>query len=419
MKDIYDNGYKTTEKETLLKMEDMAIKSLNGRFSMLKFPYELENYFNEYDMPVRARRFLIMGVIGLFFYNLFLLNDKLMLPDIYRTAWFIRTLIVTPVLLVSLALIKFRVMKREADFFVAIIIIMIAGSIMVMLLISNHPNVIHYYTGILIVTTFGNIVVRPRFNYALIISISISLLYIFTAFSVSQMNSNAVINSCIVLLVNTILTLFGNFHLSIEHRREFLLSLLRRVDSIKLEESNMLLEKLSISDELTGLSNRRYFDLEFGKEWRNCLRNKLPLSAIFIDIDFFKDYNDYYGHQQGDLCLEIVAKGLSKIARRPGDCVARYGGEEFVVFLSNTELKDALAVAENARAIVEGLQVRHGSSPLSQYVTVSLGVACVVPSAEKEPEDLILYADRALYIAKSKGRNRVSEYSDDMYAEYA
>lgn len=413
-----DSSFYAKKNENLLKMEGMANKCLTGKLSMMKFPYELENYFNEFDMPVRAKRFLVIGIIGLFFYNLFMINDKLMLPDIYKTAWFIRALIVTPVTVVALALIKLEVMRREADFFAAVIITMVAGSIMVMMLISNHSDVIHYYTGILIVVTFGNIIVRPRFVYAVLISLTISLMYLFTAFSVSQMNINVISNSCIMLFVNTILTLVGNFYLSIEYRREFLLNLLRRIGSIKLEESNRLLEKLSISDELTGLSNRRHFDLAFAKEWRSCSRNHQPLSVVFIDIDFFKDYNDYYGHQQGDLCLEIIAGGLSKVAQRPGDFVARYGGEEFVIFLSDTDLKNGLSIAENAKRIVEKLQVKHGSSPLSSYVTISLGVACVTPSEKINPDDLILFADRALYMAKNQGRNRVSEYSEELYAEY-
>ncbi len=408
---MIDYDFDEQKDENLLRMEGQIHQCLSSKLKMMKFPYELENYFNEFDIPIRQRRFFIMGIIGLIFYNLFMIGDKLMLPDIYKTAWFIRALVVTPVGIITLFLLKFNVMKREADFFASIVIFLIAASILVMLLISSHPNVVHYHTGILVVITFGNIIVRMRFNYAVFVSFVLCLLYVLTAYNVTLMDHDTITNSCFVLITNTLLTLVGNFHLGLEKRREFLYNLLRQIDSIKLEENNKLLEKLSISDKLTGLSNRRHFDFSFEKEWRTCLRNGSPISMIFIDIDCFKDYNDYYGHPQGDLCLEIIAHELLEIAERPRDFIARYGGEEFVVFLPDTDKNGALSIAERARLLVEGLKIKHGTSQISSFVTISLGVASITPTDPMKSADLTLFADKALYMAKNEGRNRVCVYN--------
>lgn len=398
--------------EHLLAMEVTINQCFNNKSKMIKFPDELESYFNEYDMPIRKKRFIIMGLIGLFFYNIFMVGDMLMLPDIYQTAWLIRGVIVTPIAVISLLLLKFNIMRKDADFIASMVIFSIAASILLMLLISNHPNVVHYHTGILVVITFSNLIMMPRFNYALLFSLAICLLYVLTALNITLMDKEIVTNSCFVLFANTLLTLVGNFHLRLEQRREFLFKLLRQIDSIKLEESNRLLEKISISDKLTNLSNRRHFDFTFDKEWKSSLRTNSPISMIFIDIDYFKNYNDYYGHPQGDACLKMIAKALSNSIKRPRDFVARYGGEEFVILLPDIKLSGASVIAEKIRQSIEKLKIPHEVSPRGSFVTISLGVASLVPTDENEANDLTLYADKALYVAKSEGKNRVHEYTE-------
>jgi diguanylate cyclase (GGDEF)-like protein/PAS domain S-box-containing protein len=169
------------------------------------------------------------------------------------------------------------------------------------------------------------------------------------------------------------------------------------------------LMELSYLDGLTGLFNRRQFDKQLDEEWRRCARRKLPLSLIMIDIDYFKLYNDTYGHLEGDECLKKVAKCIENaLLRRAGDLVARYGGEEFVALLPDTDVDGACAVAETMRAVVESLNLLHQASPLLNHVTISLGVACIVPVHAGDPSLLVAAADRMLYHSKSTGRNRVS-----------
>ncbi|MFO7568913.1 MAG: diguanylate cyclase [Smithellaceae bacterium] len=175
-----------------------------------------------------------------------------------------------------------------------------------------------------------------------------------------------------------------------------------------LREANLRLEHLAAIDGLTQVANRRFFDQTLAREWNRLQRTGEPLSLILCDVDFFKLYNDTYGHQAGDDCLRMVAGALGDTAKRGGDCVARYGGEEFVAILPATDEKGALHVAEKIRQAVEGLAIEHKSSQVAPCVTLSLGVTTFVPSDTSTPENLIKCADNALYAAKSSGRNCVN-----------
>jgi len=176
-----------------------------------------------------------------------------------------------------------------------------------------------------------------------------------------------------------------------------------------LRASNKQLELLSTLDGLTGIANRRTFEKFLEREWKSSMRHTQPATAIMMDIDFFKLYNDTYGHQAGDDCLKKVARTIEKSLRRPGDLVARYGGEEFVAILSDTSQKGAFGLAEKVRASVEALKIPHQASPVNKFVTISLGVASRVPERGDASSILISEADQSLYKAKQEGRNRVME----------
>lgn len=184
--------------------------------------------------------------------------------------------------------------------------------------------------------------------------------------------------------------------------------LLREVQlSQQLEQANQELQRLASLDSLTQLANRRRFDVYLDQEWKRMARDKMPLSLIMGDVDFFKAYNDAYGHQAGDHCLQQLARAISLAAKRPSDLVARYGGEEFVVVLPNTDSEGALQVANEIQANLKALEIIHANSPASEYVTLSLGVATVIPSQETFAEILIAAADKALYQAKAEGHERI------------
>ena len=185
-----------------------------------------------------------------------------------------------------------------------------------------------------------------------------------------------------------------------------------RTQLILRERTRQLLRLASI-DGLTGLANRRSFDETLDEEWRRARRNRTPLSLALIDIDFFKRYNDHYGHQAGDDCLKTVAATLAHAAERPGELVARYGGEEFAVVLPLCDAATARGLAEKMRTRVAELGLPHAGSQITDHVTISCGVATVLADNDESghgmPDEaaLITAADQALYAAKEAGRNRV------------
>lgn len=181
-----------------------------------------------------------------------------------------------------------------------------------------------------------------------------------------------------------------------------------RASQMRLKELNMQLLKLANIDGLTGIANRRHFDQRLGEEWYRALRNRQPLTLIMFDIDWFKKYNDRFGHLDGDLCLQRVARCAQEIICRPADSLARYGGEEFIVLLPETDSSGGLMVTEKLRAGVENLHLPHPDSTVSPFVTISVGVITVVPTADSTPEASLRLVDEALYRAKDAGRNRVS-----------
>ena len=167
--------------------------------------------------------------------------------------------------------------------------------------------------------------------------------------------------------------------------------------------------QLAYLDSLTLLPNRRYYDAFLRREWKRASRHHYPLSMIMIDIDFFKAYNDNLGHPEGDQCLRQVGRTLRRYFRRSGDLIARYGGEEFCVVAACDSMQ-IMQLAEILRMAVETMKLPHPDSKVSQYVTISLGAATLIPTENMECSDLLFNADQALYTAKHSGRNRVVKY---------
>jgi len=177
----------------------------------------------------------------------------------------------------------------------------------------------------------------------------------------------------------------------------------------QLEASNRELHRISCQDGLTGIYNRRHFDTYLDQEWSRALRDGSNVSLVLADIDYFKAFNDHYGHPAGDECLQGVARVFREVLQRPGDLAARYGGEEFVVVLPKTDLEGAVVIAESMRTRVERLNIPHEFSKVANYVTLSIGVATVRPNPRMRPPELVGLADRALYLAKQNGRNRCEQ----------
>jgi len=180
-----------------------------------------------------------------------------------------------------------------------------------------------------------------------------------------------------------------------------------KIIGLELKSANAKLQRLSTTDELTGITNRRSFNDQLDKAWNTATRENRNISAVLIDIDHFKPFNDTYGHLIGDACIRDVASTINKFVRRQEDIAARYGGEEFIVILNGTGLSGASKVAEKMRLAIEALKIPHASSKTHEFVTISLGVSSIVPIKDSTPELLIDATDKMLYKAKEAGRNRV------------
>lgn len=181
-----------------------------------------------------------------------------------------------------------------------------------------------------------------------------------------------------------------------------------------LEDANQQLLRLAMLDGLTQVANRRSLDKYLQKQWTQLGQQRQPLSLIMVDVDFFKLYNDFYGHLVGDKCLYKVAQAMTQALVRPVDFVARYGGEEFAIALPFTDLQGAIQTAKKIMATVQSLQLPHSPSPISDWVTLSVGISSIVPLPELSLETLIQTADKAMYQAKQAGRNQYCTYQSTL-----
>lgn len=209
-----------------------------------------------------------------------------------------------------------------------------------------------------------------------------------------------------------LLAAFGGHRLRVRHLTQRKYELIRLVTerTQQLQEANRSLQQLTIRDGLTGAANHRYFKQCLDEEWHRSQRYRRPLSLLMIDVDFFESYNDIYGHPAGDVCLKVVADILRDTVTRPTDLLARYGGEEFAVILGENNALGAISVAEKIRSRVYARNIPHAASRIEDRVTVSVGVAAMIPTADGEPASLVAAADRALHLAKKEGRNRVKAF---------
>lgn len=407
-----DSAQGNKSRDHIIGLEQDIKESMAGGFPQLIFTKRLEKRYLADNLEARRKYFFVMTVIAVFMYNLFLITDREMLPDVYLTAWKIRLVIVTPAALIILFFIHGRVFMRFIDYMADFLLVLSASSIIVILELSNHPNVVHYHTGVILILMFGNIVVRLRFWHAFCVSWVTFLFYVLTVTNIAPMTPPVMINSSVVLFSAIVISLIANYQIESALRWNYLRNLLKEIETIRLEKDKEELELISSLDVLTELANRRHFDEYLDAEWRMGFQYRAPLSLLFLDVDDFKPYNDHYGHQAGDVCLQRIAAALRGCIHRSRDLCARYGGEEFVILLPNTSQETAFHIAEKVRKSIEDENIPHQFSRVTTRVTISIGVACLMPRQEVSPRFLVEMADKALYKAKELGRNQAQIFDD-------
>jgi len=379
-----------------------------GGRKALRFPEALESAFNEYYCTNTLKHVRVALLTGLLLYGVFGLVDLILAPADRAHMWTIRYAVVCPTIAAGLGFTYLTGLRRFMQPVLSLVMLVGSLGIVAMVYFDPTPTKNYYYSGILLLIMGAFTFVSLRSPYAISWALVTTLAYEMVAIFANHTDVNILVQNSFSIVATIIIGAFSNFLMENYLRRDFLNSLLLGHENRQLQMASQELLRLSISDALTGLGNRRHFESMLEQEWLRALRSGTPISLVLFDIDYFKNYNDNYGHQAGDDCLRRVAERIGGFAKRPGDTSARYGGEEFVLLLSGTELPQAVTIAEACRASVEALALSHGHSEVSGVVTVSAGVATLVPDGGTSRKALVEAADKALYRAKLGGRNRVA-----------
>jgi len=394
-------------------MVDRQIRRFSGlRFCWLVFPRELEMRFEAETAPARCARMWLEMLIGLAVANMFLVVECLMTPRGLMLRFLTRALVIIPAgLAVALNLRRGpgRVVREGS-----IAAISCLSGLSCLYVVEGRGQVASAYVqlGVLAIVLFATVMMRLRFLYALAVAVTISAADMTYLWLDSFLGEEQKIFGACLMVGTVMMTLLANYSFGREERLNFLLQVRSDLLVSDLNRLNAALKLRSESDALTGLANRHSFDTHFARLWREAFVGQTVLSMVVVDVDYFKDLNDRYGHLYGDEVLKRIATLLQQALRVKTDFAARFGGEEFVILLPETDEASAMHVAERVRLMVgiagfPALDPEFGRHDDTVRATVSCGVASAVPESMEGRERLLEAADVALYRAKAAGRNCV------------
>ena len=372
----------------------------------LRFADEVEAQFEEDTQRQRSRSMVVAGLISAIIYCLFLINDHSFRPEAFTTALILRLGVMLPFGLPILWWVYRGISPAKRETLMASTVTV---ATIVSCMIASSSTAPYSYLDVFsfgLIFMVGNIVYLLRFSYAVwssAISIVIILIWILPY---EPMPLEAKELALFTLMSVAVFTLVANYRFERSERTAYLHVLKETLRSGRYLQDNQELSRISLTDSLTHLANRRQFDTIFPVRWQEAVDKGLGLGLMVIDVDHFKEYNDYYGHPQGDVCLRQVAKAMQACSRDT-DLLVRFGGEEFVVLMSDATPEAATSAAERMRRCVESLQIPTSGALAASFVTVSVGVAVLYPNVGLAPDELLSQADQALYAAKRQGRNRV------------
>ena len=380
------NGTEGPDRATLLQQE------LQRGFPGLAFEPSLEHAYLE-DLFRDGLKHLRINLAILLALVITIVDlDRVVIPSLSAAVPMVARLgVMVPILVIGLAL----TFLRRASFWYP----RIMGPLMTIALMGiGWIGILAWDLGesrvfarLIIATVAVHFVLGLRFGQALAANL-ISMAFYATAAILWDMPPMDLLQFLAMLLMVNVICAAGGYNLEHARRTAWL--------------EGRLLAEIALRDGLTGIPNRRHLDEHMQKVWQQCLREQKPIALLFVDIDSFKAYNDHYGHQAGDEALKAVASVLARFGRRPLDMAARFGGEEFALVLCDTRPGPALKTAGQIIEAVRDLGITHAQSKVAPVLTVSVGVACVVPARTRTSEWLVRLADQALYVAKNHGRNR-------------
>jgi diguanylate cyclase (GGDEF)-like protein len=371
-------------------------RELKSHHMPLGFSPPLERHMEAETGMDRARQLVLRGCFGLVLFAVYLFVDYQLTPDTFAIALVLKLGIVMPLAFAMMIVLWFNPRPVVRELGVGAVVFVAVQSTFAVMLMSESPVRDGQATSIVLAILFLAIVTRVRFPYAAAMCLAIYATYILAVTSMPEYPAERYHADIIIFGLAVTLTLIGTWHDQVQMRRNYLLNLAARL-------RNESLDGIARHDPMTGLDNRRSLNIKL-EEMRASARDDEDFAVILFDLDHFKPYNDSLGHLAGDTCLKRVAERVLEEMREGTDLAFRFGGEEFLILLRETDLVDALGVAERLRRAIESAAIPH---PTRGVCTASFGVASAKIGSPITNEELIQSADAALYAAKHNGRNQV------------
>ncbi len=367
---------------------------------------ELEPRFTELYFRC-ARQFIRVALC--FFalcYGIFALVDPHAMAASHTEAWSYRFWVCLPLILAVLVLSFTPVFRHHWQSL--LVLVTIAGGAGMVYMASMAPAQMSYlyHWGLVFTLLYAYVFFRLPFKFAFAVGLFLSALFLVHNTFIDPPEGNSLLVTTLFLVATNLIGLYSSYRHEYDSRQRFFLTTVLKEQNYDLAASNRMLSRISNLDGLTKVANRRSLDEYMTHTWERCLEHKQPLALMMCDIDFFKSFNDSYGHLHGDEVLIQVANVLKATIRVSDALTARYGGEEFVLAMPNVGPRAARSIAERIRKRVESLAIPHQGSDFGR-VTISIGVVSHIPDSNCTIRDLYLSADKALYVAKDQGRNQV------------
>lgn len=391
-----------------LAAEIDTVSNLLVKISVLDgFPAPFEKEFKQDFLRKNFNTTRLIIFFGIFLDLIYSIVELYLLPE-WKMAVSIRLLMGIPLLIIlGLCFTPIYFYLQQYFAVMAATLVIIALSTTAALISIDYKDI--FYLSLMLAAFFLTMLTALQFRYTIVVCIAMMVAYN-VSYQLSGMEQSQhyywdLISDNYVLLGAAVVCLFTSYFNEMKMRKEFILN---RLVSIK----GKLLEYLSQIDGVTGLMNRRYLEEMYAAEWNRALRYHYPLAVIFSDFDFFKQYNDIYGHQAGDKALKSVGLVFSTTIKRAGDYVGRYGGDEFLAILSNTTLEQTVAMARQIMLQIKLLAIEHKGSKIANCITLTLGIAVLKPSYDDLPDTLIKQADLALQKGKMVQRGAIYIYTE-------
>ncbi len=386
---------------------DLVGRHLGRSTTRLSFDPAVEAIFQADTAAERNRQTIVAGLFALVFFNGFMIIDGITRPEILGMSIVVRLGIITPLCLAALFWLRRAPPQWIRDSVLTCCALLIATASNYLLYIASSPEAHYSAFSFGLIVIGANIVLHIGFNAAVATSIGCCVVTAFFLNASPTLNWSERNLPVYYMAAMAVITLVANYRLERNQRHAYLLMLRERLNGEEIRRINEQLNAYSYTDALTGIANRRRFEQFLQSAWTEASTSGETLSLLVIDVDYFKRYNDSFGHPAGDACLQQVARAIESQTRIENDLPARLGGEEFAVLLRKTDMMQAETAANRIHRAISQLAMSHGRPDGNGYVTVSIGLASATPSKDgSAASTLVEAADKALYQAKHRGRNR-------------